>query len=240
MHPLISGDYLAYFPGGVPAGVGFRLQVDNIRELMSAFEGRSIYNDPSVEVCFIALIAYVEGFFKGLFASLVNICPMILQELRAANYPLTIDASELIPFGAAADRALGFVLAESSSMNTPRDVNRAFGALLKVTPFSVRDGKIYEGYLADRNLLVHHGGNLTAKYIRQKGLGAGERERVYLDSLALERAEVLKRLDFIEKLVVKALGATKRALTAFVDDHKPEMDQERLKALDAIDWYPYS
>ncbi len=30
MHPIVSGDHLAYFPGGVPAGVGFRLQIDGL------------------------------------------------------------------------------------------------------------------------------------------------------------------------------------------------------------------
>ena len=229
-----GGGYLSFFAGGLPASSIFKLNIDGLREIQAACATLDRYNNPAPEVAFIALLSYFEGYCKDHLASLINICPQILHRLEEKGQLPEISPADLVHFGEAAQRVLGFLVTERMDLGVPKKINAVFGAALDVTPFSSREKRTYERYLEDRNLLVHHGGNLILRYVRQQGLGHQERERVYLDSLPIASGDLVERLVFVEKLVLKTSSTTQSRLRDYVVQEGLTLSPEATKALESL------
>src|SRR5271169_3024873 len=55
------------------------------------------FDSTTCEIATIALLAYAEAFFRGHFASMLNICPELVRNLkRATNRDVSIDPAELL------------------------------------------------------------------------------------------------------------------------------------------------
>jgi hypothetical protein len=160
-------DWLEYFSGGVPTGLYFRMTLDDLRKVSALQDGDSPGINRLQELCFIGLVSYFEAFCKDHFASLINLEPSLVANLKANGQDVSIDAAHVTLYADEIDRRLGFVLAEKYDFGTAQKINALFGALLKVTPFGRDEAKKYAGLLQDRNLLVHHGGTLTLTYLEQ-------------------------------------------------------------------------
>lgn len=153
-------DWLEYFSGGVPTGEYFRMTLDDLRRI-STLESDSIGINRLQEVCFIGLLSYFEAFCKDHFASLINLEPSLVMNLKANGQDVSVDASRVVFYVDEVDRRVGFILAEKYDFGTAQKINALFSALLKVTPFGTDEAKQYGILLRDRNLLVHHGGTFT-------------------------------------------------------------------------------
>ena len=55
---------LDYFTGGIPAGMLFLGNIDNLKGLVDDSEIEEGHLNTSAEVCFIGLISYFESFCK--------------------------------------------------------------------------------------------------------------------------------------------------------------------------------
>jgi len=99
---------LEYFVVGVPAGTVFQSNVQNLcRVIKSTNETKR--EKFLAEICFITVIAYFEAFCKGHFASLVNICPRLVLELRKNKQNVAIDSCKLIDIEGHVINHLGFI-----------------------------------------------------------------------------------------------------------------------------------
>src|SRR6185295_18808084 len=131
--------WLDYFSGGVPTGVYFRMTMDSLRQVINSEPSGPIDVggiDRLRELCLIGLLAYFEAFCKDHFASLINIEPNLVNNLKTSGQSVTIEATHVVLFGREIDRRIGFILAEKYDFGTAQKINALFGALLKVTPFN--------------------------------------------------------------------------------------------------------
>jgi hypothetical protein len=89
---------LDYFRGGVPAGAVFHLQTQRLQRLIDRRRSRSAA-DAQAEVCFIGLIAYFEAFCGDHFASILNLCPSLIEHLKQRGRDVSVDATDLQALG---------------------------------------------------------------------------------------------------------------------------------------------
>lgn len=227
-----------FFTGAVPAGLIFKMNVDGLREIIEKAPSQE-EDAPSntVEVCFIGLIAYFEAFAKDHFASLVNICPQLLQNLKKAGNDVSIDAVHLLGSGANLQNRMGFVLTERYDFGTGKRINSLYQNLVNITPFTKDEIHRYDQLLRDRNLLVHHGGIFTAKYLEQKYAGSPETKRVFFDSLVLTPKEFLSSASFLEEVARKMMKSTRAALEEFSLVNGIRQVGEHKTAIEALSWW---
>lgn len=193
--------------------------------------------DTVAEMCFIALIAYFESFFRNYFASLLNICPELIRELKRKGRDVSVDASTLLSFKENSSTRLGFLLAERYEFGTARTINGLYMDLLLVTPFSKDEGAQFEKQLNDRNLLVHHGGIYTSRYAGQAFIKRRTRQRIFFNSLVVRRKEVRSTASFITGIAKKTMAATQAALTKYITDQKIRISQAQNQAVrDLVSW----
>jgi hypothetical protein len=226
-----------YFSGGVPTGEYFRTTLADIEEVcLSAKDDKSIHR--LNELCFIGLVSYFEAFCKDHFASILNIMPELLDDLKANKQDISIDSSRVVAYGGEITHKLGFLVAEKYDFGTAQKINTIYKALINITPFSKSDIRIYSEILRDRNLLVHHGGTYTLSYIQQASIGDdGGRNRAFLDSLMITKESVIDKLHFLGDLARKMLKASNSAALTYMNEHAIVLGAERRRAIDAFLWW---
>lgn len=227
--------WLDYFSGGVPTGEFFRMTLSDLSSFVDRSPEETGINRLN-EVCFIGLVSYFEAFCKDHFASILNIEPSLLQNLRKHDRDVTIDPSDLLTFTNEWAWRLGFLVAQKYDFGAAQKINSLYSALLAVTPFSKDEAHSYDNILRDRNLLVHHGGTYTLSYLRQARI-VDARRNAFSNSLVVTADYFDKNLEFIKGIAQKMLKATHGALETYVNDRGFEYSTERKKAMDALDWW---
>jgi hypothetical protein len=229
---------LDFFSGGVPTLEFFNITLDEL----SAISGLSVPNaGPGIsrlhEVCFIGLMSYFEAFCKDHFASLINIEPSLISNLKVRNHNLDIDASRALLYFDQLNTKLGFLLAEKYDFGTAQKINALFGALLNITPFGTDDAERYSALQHDRNLLVHHGGTLTLSYMEQKRLKRDKLLRdAFFNSCVKKKKDVTNAIDFTREIAQKLVHSSQNALAKYVTENRITYRGERRKAFEYLTW----
>jgi hypothetical protein len=185
-------------------------------------------------LCFIGLTSYFEAFCKDHAASIVNIAPALIENLRRAGYDTRVDAQRALEFGARYPNKVGALVMESYDFGTGKRINAIFQTLIGITPFSKRDLNRYDEILRDRNLLVHHAGTYTAKYLEQVG---SWRERItdaYVNSLVVTPKALKMAIAFLERIARKLCDASYNAMTEHFNTSPGSLEPERRQALDYL------
>jgi len=243
--PKKDREYPEYFTGAVPAGLVFWGNLEDIRSILSKPpRPRPGMLDQLSEICFIGLLAYFGAFCRNHFASLVNICPELVLELKRKGRDTTVDADAIVLLRGTsfcenpenAVNRLGFLLAERYEFGTPKAVNSLYGDLLLVTPFSNDEKEQCERLLANRNLLVHHGGIYTGRYAGQTFKRRRIRQRVFFDSLVLQSKDVRAAARFLEGIANKTSIATHAALLRYMKENKISSNAGKKLAIEALLW----
>ncbi len=227
---------LEYFVGGVPAGPIFKINLDSLKEMVSASEDKSFGNQ-AVEVCLIALVSYFEAFCKDEFASIINICPNLLRTFCSNRSDTAINIRELLAIDFDIPNKLGFVLSEKYDFGTAKSINSLYGDLLSITPISKDESKKFNRLLNDRNLLVHHGGIFTTKYNEQNFIQQQLGNRLFMDSLRVTKNDFYFWAEFVEGRVVKIIKTSHKAVVDFIKREKIKLPKEAKKAVDFLKWY---
>lgn len=203
---------LDYFAGGVPAGAIFQLNASQIRKVLQA-KSKGLIGNTLEEACFIGLVAYFEAFCHDCFASLINICPDLLRRLKAKSVDISVDSLAALGMNEAFAYNIGFLVCERFDFGTARKINAMYASLLDITPFSKDEAIVYDEILADRNLLVHHGGVYTHSYwVQRLGITASA-ARPFVDSLKVDLEYVRGRFNFLNALAQKIVNASHNAVT---------------------------
>lgn len=164
----IDGLPLDYFAGGVPSRMIFEGSSYELRKLVSNTNKQEGFLDIISEVSFIGIVSYFEAFFKNHFASIINICPELIHQLKKSGHDVFVDPTDILNAKSEFYRKLGFYISEKYDFGTAQKVNALFVSILNISPFSKKEKIKYDSILCDRNLLVHHGGIYTSSYSKQK------------------------------------------------------------------------
>ena len=226
---------LDYFAGGVPAGPMLSLHLDELKSLAQQ-QGKTPHGRNLIlELAFIGLFSYFEAFCKDHFASIINIAPVLAQRLKAHGHNTNIDAADILSIGEHISARVGFLLAEKYDFGTPRKINALYHALLQVSPFSTNEAKKFDKLLADRNLIVHHGGVYTMKYTQQ-WLELMDK-KIFLDSVVIDPTSFSKALSLIEEIGKKTVQSTHRRLEELVEQLHEALDPEWKRALRHLQYW---
>ena len=226
-----------YFLGCVPSGSIFWTNVVQLRDLVRDVDDEDVLDGLGtvVEVCYIGLIAYFEAFFKDHFASLINICPQLLIGFNEkSGIDTEIDVVDLLEFDEGILHQLGFLLVEKIDFGSAKRINTLYRSLISISPFSKDDISQYDQILRTRNLLVHHGGIFTMKYLRQEYETPPDEIRAFQDSLIVTRKRFHDAATFLEDISNKTSKAAKSALEKFIEAEEIELSGETQKALQWI------
>ena len=227
------------FNSGVPPSLLYRTEVEQLDELVNdsvdvdyGLEGIS---NKAAEVCLIGLASYFEAFCKNQFAAIVNMCPAILEQFCRNRKEVKIDLTSVVAVLPRLDESLGFILSEQYDFGSAKTMNALFHDLLGVTPLTANDVKKYSRFLADRNLLVHHGGVYTYKYVRHTLQGSRERRAPYFDSIVVSKDVYLEWSQFITELAKKIADSTYRGLRDYAARYDLELlDDDSVRLLDWV------
>lgn len=212
---------LDYFSGGVPACAIFSMNSKSIRTFLNTKPRGFAAQDSKYELCLIGLVSYFEAYFKDHFASLINIYPKLLFNLKDKNYDVNVDICDIIEYeDNSRNKFYGFIIAERFDFGTPSKINSLYQALINVSPFSTDEKLKYEEILNDRNLIVHHGGIYTSKYLKQKMKHTLFKERVFMDSIVLNKSDIISVIDFSETIVKKVSEITQKRIKEIIQKEK--------------------
>jgi hypothetical protein len=225
---------LDYFSGGVPP----LLTIDGILDDLSRTIDRESTGISRInELCLIGLVSYSEAFFKDQFAAILNIEPTLVNGLMKAGYDALIDPVALLAYQDYWGSKLGFLIAEKHDFGTWKKVNGLFNATLGISPFSKDDANKFDSLLRDRNLLVHHGGVFTTKYLEQKKIPDqnGVAHTPFFGSLVVTASYLDEQLAFVGELTAKtATQACKRLKQ--IDEVKLSNSEQKKHAIEAFVW----
>jgi hypothetical protein len=133
---------------------------------------------------------------------------------------------------------LGCLLAEQFDFGTARKINALYQALLRITPFSREAARQYSDMLADRNLIVHHGGTYTSRYLEQRGIpDVPEQYRVYMDSLEISPTRFEADAEYLKAIARKTVKASHDALVRFLEAKGHTIAEDTKSALFMMRWW---
>lgn len=231
-----------FFIGGVPPFALFKLEVDNLKEVIASRRPRPEdeviepkMSNETAEICLIGLVAYFEAFCKNLFAAIINICPQSLFSFTARREAVTIKVRSLIAMSGMIDYRLGCVLSEEYDFGSAKTINSLFYDLLSISPFSKKEIEKHNKLLNDRNLLVHHGGIFTIKYSSQR-MGTDLKDIAYWDSLVVEKSDFDLWLDFLLDIAEKMSIGSYKALNSFLGSNNIVLSDVHKRALEDLIW----
>ena len=237
MTESMDKSYFDLFPGGVPPGEVFRSNVDDLIALAKG-AGNTLIERQLPHLCLIGLHAYFEAFCKDQFATLINIHPELVLNLKKHGHDVSVDASKFLTHEVDPRHSLGFLLAEQFDFGTARKINALYQALLQITPFSRDDARRYSDMLADRNLIVHHGGTYTSQYLEQRGIpGVPEQYRVYMDGLAISLTHFESDAEYLKAIARKTVRASHDALVRFLETKEHTAAEDTKSALFMTRWW---
>lgn len=223
------------FPGGLPPAMIFEQSVAEVDRLVEEivdveFDGSVLLN-PRVEIALIGLVAYFEAFCRGQFASIINICPLLLKAFGRKRGPVSIPPDDLFQATDHPQPHIGFLLAEQYDFGGSRAINGLFRDLLEITPFSSDDASRYEALLHDRHLLVHHGGTYTLQYAKQRLPEDQVKQLAFHDSILIKKQDYLEASKFISSIVEKMARATYHKLDGMFRGRETDLPMEQFAAI---------
>ena len=227
---------LDFFAGGMPAGAIFQQNALEIKKLFCAKSDKAI-GKTLEELCFIGLVSYFEAFSRDNFASLINICPKLLDRLKSKSHDVNIDSLTALEMHGTLRYKIGFLVCERFDFGNAQKINSFYSALIGITPFSKDEISTFDRLLSDRNLLVHHGGIYTHSYFRQR-LGANlVKERPFMDSLVVDSAYVESQFKFLYGIAEKIVNASHEAMNKQINYGELPIDEPGQRALSMFNWW---
>ncbi len=224
-------EYYTYFVGAVPAGAIHNVDCENIIELALEADTGSVKFNTLLEISLMGVVSHTEAFFKNHFASIINIQPRLLEKL---NHPdITYTASEVHELMNCSNQQFGGFISEKIDFGSAKKINSIYYKLLDITLFSKKEIEKYSLIQKDRNLLVHHGGIFTRKYLAQKGNINLDDAHMY--SLRVDVELLLENYGFLKTIVDKTCLVTKNKLEAEINSFEDEYES-KLEAAACLVW----
>jgi hypothetical protein len=218
--------------GGIGPFVQFEKEFNILFHLVESNKGDNFFRDtnPATEVALIGLVAYFEAFCKHQFAALVNILPQLLMDFTVKRGEPTVKFSTILTLKDDFINNLGIILAEQYEFGTAKQINSLFNDLLKVSPFSKEESSTFNEILKQRNLIVHHGGFYTLKYLQDGSISEERKRNMFQSPIRIDTEEFHQIDDFTYRMAAKINLVTVKALKSRTQNIQLTKEQS-----DAID-----
>jgi hypothetical protein len=228
-----------YFVGGVPPYQAFNNELHHIHEIVRVGEKTWSEGNPYLysvwQLCFIGLACYFEAFCKDLFAALINIYPEILTRFCEKRGTIQVPVLEVYHLSQRFQYTIGSVVAEELNFGSAKSINSAYGDLIQVTPFSKDEAQWFSRFLNDRNLLVHHGGTFTFKYVGQR-FQTRTIDDIHYQSLWIERQDLHDAIDKLNSIALKTNNACSRKFDVILKNNHIKITDSQKKAASYFNW----
>lgn len=215
---MIPDHPFSFFDGGVAPIDMFPIECraleETIKDCVIGEDDDEMFTDSRPSIAFIALFAFVEGFFKNTFSAIGNICPTALKNFSSDRPDIQVPLADLLLNQQSLDIRLASLIAESLDFGTAKKINGIFHSLLNISPFNSRETRKFDELLAQRNQIAHHGGLVTTKYFKQNHKLGFKPEDIYSNSIVIEPEDTREAIDFFRSIVVKL---TNQAYTKMVE-----------------------
>lgn len=228
---------LDFFVSGVPPGPLFKMSFDDLKKMVDSSTEIPSLSNSVAEVCLIALVAYLEAFFKNEFAALVNIYPQLLKLFCTKRTDTSVSIKDLLTTGLDMNNKLGFLLSEKYDFGSAKTVNSLYFDLLSVTVFSKDECKTYERLSNDRNLLVHHAGIYTMRYHEQAFSRQKVDNRIFYDSLRVLKKDYYKWASFGREIVGKTIDVCYRQVVNDMTRDGVKPTKVLREAVNYLNWF---
>ena len=226
--------YFDYFVGGVPAGDIFFMNTKELKKVLKRNNWKKFYNQTRVEICFIGLTAYFEAFFKDHFASIINIHPQLIDNLKQRGFDISVNLTDIIKYKIDSPNKYGFILSEKYDFGSAKKINSIYQALINISPFSADEIESYDFFLNSRNLIVHHGGIFTTKFADLVFKKTELSERVFFDSIIISKELMTEYIVFCEETVRKTMNATRNKVYEIIKANKIKINRNLKAAIESL------
>jgi len=237
--PSRGTDWLDFYPGGVPAGIIFDMQVEDACELVGSASKnkKAVFTGVQAEFALIGLVACFEGFCRNQTAAIINICPQLVRELTERGRDIKLRPVDILDYAENLHTQFGSLVVERIDFGTAKAINGLYKDMLGITPLSKNDAKRFHALLEDRNLLVHCGNIISPSYAKERFIRRETgRARVFIDSLAVTPNDVQVAAQFLRELSTKLRIGSHKALQTFVKKNQLRLakaNRDAAKFLDA-------
>ncbi len=223
------------FIGGLPPFLLFEMEFHSLFALVESQKNQTFFNkpNPATEVALIGLVAHFEAFCKHQFAAICNISYTLLHAFASKRGNASLKLSDVLSLYGNFDTQISFLIAEQYDFGSGEVINSIFHDLLTVTPFSKDECKEYSKILLKRNMLVHHAGIYTLKYLKAGSVSDHTKERVFRDSIIIRTEDYHVIDDFLFEMAMKITRITVGELKKHLDT-SPRVEKFQLDATDEL------
>lgn len=235
--PKPHTEWLDFYPGGLPAGIMFDMQVKDACNLADVWptDKNDLRRGVGAEFALIGLVAHFEGFCKNHTAAVINICPQLVRRLAECGRDIKLRPVDVLDHGEHLYTQLGSLVVEKIDFGTAKSINGFYQNLLGITPFSKREADRFHALLEDRHLIVHHGNVLTPIYASERFMRRKVGQaRIFIDSLEVTPADVRNAARLLQELSLKLRNGSHRALAAIVKGSGLPLAKPNREALDFL------
>ena len=216
----------------------FKIELENLEQLIEeAPSPNGLSSTPGL--CLIGLVAHFEAYFKHVFGAVGNIHPPTLDRFASKRTQVDVGLKDIRRLKGPVEYQLGFLVSDEYSFGDAKSINSLFRDLIGITPFSKDEKRRYDKILAERNLLVHNGGVLTAQSVAQDMIRHTRQKRSFFDSVVIEPEHVLDDFRFADEIARKTTDATHSALKEIIEDGDDDLFPAQSKALNMIKHYDF-
>lgn len=222
-----------FFVGKISPFLLFEMEYHSLFYVVEKHKSDPHYKEinPASQVASIGLLAYFEAFCKHQFAAIVNLFPSLIPPFGAKRGEPKIDFSTIVSFKGNFEKNMGFILAEQYDFGTAKSINGLFRDLLLVTPFDKDEENKLNEIVYKRNLLVHHAGYYTLKYLKAGSISEDLRITAFNDAVKIDTENYHEISDFLFEMAIKINRETVSAVRRHPDFASLTDDDERVKAV---------
>ena len=232
---------LDFYPGGVPAGVVFDMNVLDACQIANTNPSNhdDLAGRDRRRIRAHWSYCVFEGFCKNHTAAILNICPELVRGMAARGRDIRLRPVDILDFGENMSTQFGSLVVEKIDFGTAKAINGLYQDLLGITPISKREAERFHALLEDRHVIVHHGNIFTPSYATERFIRRQiGRSRIFVDSLEVTPSNVRNAARLLHGLSVKIRQESRRALAAFLRKNHmrlPKPNREALGSLDSTD-----
>lgn len=231
---MTNDNFISEYPPLMMFAHRFDWLTDFVADVSSDTFSEMLHGQRAVEISFIGLIAYFEAFLKGLFSTAINLLPDNIVNLRRDNHNTNIDAHFVAKYILDKNIPLGTLLTENFDFGTAQKVNSLFMSLLKLTPFSKDDARMYNIILQNRNLIVHHGTAITFSHVEDPNLSSDAHTMRVGEGIFLDAIDYFEAAELIGNIAIKTNKAVASLISKKYAENKESIDTNKKEALDLL------
>ena len=222
-----------YFVGKIPPFLLFEMEYHSLFHLVESHKNDDFFSKPNIatEMAVVGMVAHFEAFCKHQFGSIINIVPELQQQFVANRRQPNIVLSTIASLKGELLKKIGFIIAEQYDFGSAIAINSLFNDLLQLTPFSADEINKFNGIVYNRNLLVHHAGFYTMRYLKNKTIEEIN-EKAFHESVVVTTEGFHEIGEFLFEMAIKISRESSHSINRMYNANT--FDQYQVTALNEL------